>query len=163
MAVAIKHILKHQPPGTIIIDSGSDLQAFAEIEYLERSEKERVGLPYNWSEVWRLCSAIIDDIKFSRQFNLIVTARMKEEYVGDKASGRSVPRIYSTLPYKADVCLEFTNDKERRLLVTKNGFTGDLSVSIQRSEPLSSILQRLASCSPCAADAAQKEKLRRVS
>ncbi len=49
MVVAVKHILKHQPPGTIVIDSGSDLQTFAEIEYLERTEKEKVGMPWNWS------------------------------------------------------------------------------------------------------------------
>jgi hypothetical protein len=78
LAVAVQHILKHQQPGTIVLDSGSDLQTFAEIEYLERTHKEQVGMPWNWAEVWRLCNAIIDDIKFSGRFNLVVTARLKE-------------------------------------------------------------------------------------
>jgi hypothetical protein len=97
LVVAIKHILKHQPPGTIILDSGSDLQTFAEIEYLERSEKDKVGMPWNWAEVWRLCNAVIDDIKASQRFNLVVTARVKEEYVNERATGKIVPRVYQTL------------------------------------------------------------------
>lgn len=163
MAVAVKAILKHQPPGTIIIDSGSDLQTFAEIEYLERSEKERVGLPYNWSEVWRLCNAIIDDIKFSRRFNLVLTARVKEEYLNEKPTGQVVPRIYSALPYKADLTLQFTGDKERKLLVTKNGFTGDISLPVSRTEGLPSIIDKLQRGIPTAADAAGKETLRKAS
>jgi hypothetical protein len=162
MVAAVKHILKHQPPGTIIIDSGSDLQIFAEIEYLERSEKERVGLPYNWSEVWRLCNAIIDDIKFSRRFNLVLTARVKEEYLNEKPTGQVIPRIYSALPYKADVTLQFTSDKERKLLVTKNGFTGDISVSISRTEGLPSIVEKLQRGTSTVADATGKE-LRKAS
>ena len=148
MAVAVKAILKHQPPGTIIIDSGSDLQAFAEIEYLERSEKERVGLPYNWAEVWRLCNAIIDDVKFSRRFNLVLTARVKEEYVNEKTTGRIIPRIYSTLPYKADVVLQFGNDKEGKLQLIKNGFSGDLTVPVSKDQTLPQILKQLSSPKP---------------
>jgi hypothetical protein len=143
MVVIVKHILKHQPPGTIIIDSGSDLQTFAEIEYLERSEKEKVGMPWNWAEVWRLCNAIIDDIKFSRKFNLVVTARMKEEYLNDKPTGQMIPRIYSTLPYKADVVLNVTAGKERRITVTKNGFSGELNPSVGRESSLPQLIARL--------------------
>jgi hypothetical protein len=122
LVVAVKHILKHQQPGTIVIDSGSDLQTFAEIAYLERTKMEKVYPIFNWSEVWGMCNALIDDIKFSQKFNLVVTARVKEEYAGDKPTGQIVPRIYSTLPYKADVVLQFGNDKERKLHVMKNGF-----------------------------------------
>ena len=125
MAVAVKHILKYQTPGTIVLDSGSDLQSFAEIEYLERSEKTAVGMPWNWAEVWRLCNAVIDDIKASQQFNLVVTARLKEQFLKEQATGLMVPRIYSTLPYKADLVLQFGIDTPRKLLVTKNGFSGD--------------------------------------
>ncbi len=126
IVVAVKHILRHQPPGTIVLDSGSDLQTFAEIEYLERTEKTAVGMPWNWAEVWRLCNAVIDDIKASQEFNLVVTARLKEQFVKEQATGQMVPRIYSTLPYKADVVLQFGIDQPRTLLVTKNGFSGEV-------------------------------------
>jgi len=36
-------------------------------------------MPWNWAEVWRLCNAVIDDIKFSQAFTLVVTSRIKEE------------------------------------------------------------------------------------
>ncbi len=143
LVVAVKHITSSQPDGTIILDSGSDLQTFAEIEYLERTEKEKVGLPWNWSEVWRLCNAVIDEIKFSKRFNLIITARMKEEYAGDRPTGKLIPRIYSTLPYKADVVLQVTAEKERKVHLLKNGFSGDLGVQLQASQKLPDIIRAL--------------------
>ena len=143
MAVAVKHILKYQRPGTIVLDSGSDLQTFAEIEYLERNEREKVGMPWNWAEVWRLCNAIIDDIKFSEKFNLVITSRLKESYVNEKATGNFVPRIYSTLPYKADIMLQFTQEKDPRLLVMKNGFTGEIGTAVPKSSPLPQLITLL--------------------
>jgi len=148
MAVAVQHILKAQPDGTIILDSGSDLQTFAEIEYLERTEKEKVGMPWNWAEVWRLCNAIIDDIKFSRRFHLVVTARLKEEYVNDRGTGNLVPRVYSPLPYKADVMLQFSEAKDRKLQVTKNGFTGQRGTSVEAGSSLPEIIKQLSRIAP---------------
>ncbi len=143
MVVAVKHILAHQPPGTIVIDSGSDLQTFSEIEYLERTEKEKVGMPWNWAEVWRLCNALIDEVKFSQGFHLVVTARLKEEYVSERATGQWVPRIYNTLPYKADVVLQYGLDKDRKLTVTKNGFTGVSTGTVPRDKSLPQIIAEL--------------------
>ncbi len=143
IAVAVKHILKHQPPGTIVLDSGSDLQTFAEIEYLERTEKTAVGMPWNWAEVWRLCNAVIDDVRSSQQFNLVVTARLKEQFVKEQATGLMVPRIYSTLPYKADLVLQFGPDRPRKLLVTKNGFSGDVVPEDFANSTLPQIIERL--------------------
>ena len=144
MAVAVKHVIKHQQPGTIVLDSGSDLQTFAEIEYLTRTEKEKVGMPWNWAEVWRLCNALVDDVKTSQKFNLVITARLKEEYLNDKPTGQLVPRIYSTLPYKADVVLQFAGGKERNLLLTKNGFTGNLQQPVSLQSTLPQIIASLA-------------------
>jgi hypothetical protein len=143
LVVAVQHIIKYQAPGTIVLDSGSDLQTFAEIEYLERSQKDKVGMPWNWAEVWRLCNKIIDDIKFAQKFNLIITARMKEEYQNDRPTGNMIPRLYNSLPYKADVVLQFTNDKAKKLVLTKNGFTGDLTVPISERFSLPKILNLL--------------------
>ena len=148
MAIAVKHIIKHQPPGTIVLDSGTDLQTFSEIEYLTRTEKEKVGMPWNWAEVWRLCNAIIDDIKFSQRFNLVITARLKEEYLNDKPTGQLIPRIYSTLPYKADIVLQFAGEKERRLMLTKNGFTGNLQTPPPDKATLPQIIATFSQASP---------------
>jgi len=163
MIVAIKHIIKYQPVGTIIIDSGSDLQTFAEIEYLDRTKMEKVYPTFNWADVWAMCNAIIDEIRFSKKFNLIVTSRVKEEYIGDKPTGQIVPRIYQTLPYKADVVLQFGNAKERKLAITKNGFTGDLSPAIQRTDTLASIIKRLSDGTVAGEIGKPTTTLRRVS
>jgi len=159
IAVAVKHILKHQSPGTIVLDSGSDLQTFAEIEYLERTEKTAVGMPWNWAEVWRLCNAVIDDIKASQLFNLVVTARLKEQFVKEQATGLMVPRIYSTLPYKADLVLQFGIAKPRTLLVTKNGFSGDTVPDDLAKFTLPEIIKQL-SIPPAPATAAPAQSLK---
>jgi hypothetical protein len=143
LVVAVKHILKHQAPGTIVLDSGSDLQTFAEIKYLERTEREKVGMPWNWAEVWRLCNAIIDDIRFSERFHLVITARLKEEYLNEKATGQMIPRVYSPLPYKADVILQFNGPKERKITVTKNGFTGELDTPVESQANLPALIRQL--------------------
>jgi len=66
LVVAVQHIIKYQAPGTIVLDSGSDLQTFAEIEYLERTQRDKVYPIFNWGEVYKLCNAVLDDIKFQR-------------------------------------------------------------------------------------------------
>jgi hypothetical protein len=142
MVVAVKAIIKHHPKGTIVFDSGTDLQTFAEIDYLEETQRTAVGMPWNWASVWARCNAIIDEARFS-DFNIVVTARVKDEYVSEKPTGRSVPRIYSTLPYKADIVLQFSGDKERKLLVSKNGFTGDVSLPVPKGHTLPAIIETL--------------------
>lgn len=143
LIIAVKHILNTQAGGTIVLDSGSDLQTFAEIEYLERTQKDKVYPVWNWSEVWKLCNSIIDEIKFSQKFHLVITSRMKDEYKGDRATGNQVPRIYSVLPYKADIALQFTSDKEQKLIVTKNGFSKDKFTALPTTLTLPQIIKSI--------------------
>ena len=143
IVIAVKHILHSQPSGTIILDSGSDLQTFSEIEYLERTEKEKVGMPWNWAEVWRLCNALIDDIKFSQRFHLVITSRLKDEYNGDKSTGKQIPRIYSTLPYKSDIVLQFTESRDRICNISKNGFSDEPWGMLKADISLPEIVQKL--------------------
>ena len=131
---AVQFIVDNESSGSLIIDSASDIQIFAEIEYLTKTLKDKVGMPWNWSAVWKLCNEIIDTIKYSNRFNLVLTSRVKEEYLNNKPTGNSIPRIYSTLPYKADIMLQFSDDPQPKLMVTKNGFTN------QKCEPLTTKL-----------------------
>lgn len=141
---SVQFIVKNEPAGTIIIDSASDLQIFAEIEYLNQTFKDKVGMPWNWSNVWKLCNEVIDEIKYSNKFNLILTSRVKEEYINDKPTGKLIPRIYSTLPYKADIMLQFSEDPKPKLIVTKNGFTNKKCEPLDSSLNLSQIIRLLA-------------------
>lgn len=140
---AVDYIISNESLGTIVIDSASDLQTFAEIEYLNQTLKEKVGMPWNWSAVWKLCNEIIDAIKFSKKFNLVLTARLKEEYMNDKPTGNLIPRIYSTLPYKADIMLQFSNDPDTKLIVTKNGFSNQKSTPFNKAIRLPEIISIL--------------------
>jgi hypothetical protein len=71
---------------------------------------------------------------------------MKDEYVGEKATGRQIPRIYAPLPYKADAILLLTNDKTRKITLSKNGFTGNLSQEISSTDSLPNIMASLSDC-----------------
>lgn len=107
LVIAVKAILaRATTAGSIVIDSGSDLQTFSEIAYLQRTKMDKIYPIFNWTEVWAMCNALIDDVKFS-PFNLVVTARVKEEYTADKPTGRIIPRLYQTLPYKSDLIVQF--------------------------------------------------------
>lgn len=118
MVAAIGYILKHCEPGTIVLDSGTDCQGFAETEYLERTGKTEVGMPYNWGEIYWMTDSPIYDIKQDGRFNVFLTARVKDEYKKDKATGKQIPHIYKGFPYKADVSLIMDNPREGRFLKT---------------------------------------------
>lgn len=123
IVIAVKAILSRAKPGVIVLDSGSDLQLFAEIAYLKRTKMEKIYPAFNWSEVWTMCSALIDDIKFS-PFTLVVTARVKEEYVKNEPTGRTIPRVYNTLPYKADAIIQFKEVHKPGWLVKPQSLEG---------------------------------------
>jgi hypothetical protein len=143
MVIAVKAIIKHHPKGTIVFDSGTDLQTFAEIDYLEETNKTAVGMPWNWAEVWARCNTVIDDARMA-DFNIVVTSRVKDEYAGEKPTGREIPRIYSSLPYKADLSIQWIgkNGKRQPVLV-KNGFSNDLSVTLDQGLHLPTLIARL--------------------
>lgn len=119
---AVKAILR-MPKGTIVIDSGSDLQTYAEAEYLARTKAEKIYPIFNWTEVWGMLNAILDDIK-DADFNCVLTAKVKDEYVNDRVVGK-VPRIYKDMPYRADLIIvkngkQWTVEEEFN---GKNGFS----------------------------------------
>jgi hypothetical protein len=123
-------IVKKYPPGTIVIDTGSDIQTFAEIEYLDIVGRDQVGMPYNWAEIWRMCNAILDTAKFAG-FSLIITSRMKDEYIANNPTGRQIPSVYKAIPYKADIMLNY--DKEtREWIATKTSYTHDINIPIPK-------------------------------
>lgn len=122
LVIAVKAILK-MPKGTIVIDSGSDLQDFAEIEYLTRTKQEKVYPIFNWSEIWAMLNALLDDIK-DAGFNCIVTAKIKDEYANDKVIGK-IPRVYKNMPYRADLVIVKTEHgwTTQEEFGGKNGFS----------------------------------------
>lgn len=126
LLAAVEHITKKYPPKetAVIIDSGSDLQQFAEIKYKEIAKLEKVWPQYLWSNVYDLADKIITILRESGIVS-IITARMKEEYIADKPTGKFLPRVYNRLPYNVDIIFELkSTTKDREIIVTKNGYTG---------------------------------------
>jgi hypothetical protein len=121
IVLTVAHIVNTYKTGTVIIDSGTDLQVFAEIAYLEKTKMEKIWPAFNWTEVWAMCNIIIDKLKFSN-LNIIVTTRVKEEYKDDRPTGKSVPRIYNALPYKADLGIQLAKNKKTPIEIYKNGY-----------------------------------------
>ena len=119
LKVAILAIMAKNEPGWIIIDSGSDIQQWAEEDYLELTKQEKVYPLFNWAEVFGRIDVLNNRMK-QKGFNFIYTARMKAEYVNDKTTGSDIPHIYKRLPYMVDMVLQIHNDE---LYITKNGFT----------------------------------------
>lgn len=132
IVIAVTYVVKNFNEGTIIIDSGTDMQVFAEIAYLDKTKMEKIWPVFNWTEVWAMCNAIIDKIKHSN-LNLIITTRVKEEYLADKATGRQIPRIYNTLPYKADLCIQLFKDKKAPIDIYKNGYNNYEGIVIPKN------------------------------
>jgi hypothetical protein len=104
LVVAAKAINKLKQPGTVVVDSGTDLSVFSEIAYLERTRAEKVFPLFNWGEVYAMCNALIDEIKLGGH-RLIITSRVKEKYANDKPTGEVVPKVYDPVLYKADVSI----------------------------------------------------------
>lgn len=142
IVVAVKAIIAKCEPGTVVIDSGSDLQIFAEIAYLDRTKQEKIYPIFNWSEVWAMCNALVNDIKFAGH-NLIVTARIKEEYVAEKSTGRWVPRIYDRLKYGSDFAIQFPREVAGRIQTLKNFDDFEYLPLIPRKSTISEVLNHL--------------------
>lgn len=107
------------PPAVIVLDSGSDIDKFAEEQYLIHEGKEVVGKPINHPRMNRYVYALMDELKFSG-FTVVLTSKMKDEYVGENRSGRLLPRLFKDIPYRADLMVELHGEKR---FITKSGWT----------------------------------------
>lgn len=105
----------------LAVDSGTDLQQFAENRYKNVAKMEKIWPQYLWAIIWDMCDSIIDSIRHKGNI-LLFTTRMKDEYAGDKATGNQIPRIYHRVPYSADIVLELNKDEKTPYTLTKNGY-----------------------------------------
>lgn len=125
----VDHIIKNYDKGFIVIDSASDIQQLAEVRYKQVAKVEKIWPQYIWAQIYDMCDEIIKKVRDSN-FGLILTSRMKEEYINDKATGNLLPRVYNRLPYNVDIMLELYKEKDKRkLIVTKDGYydkTGEI-------------------------------------
>jgi len=115
LVVAAKAINSLKRPGTVVVDSGTDLSVFSEIAYLVRTRLEKVFPLFNWGEVYAMCNALIDEIKTGGH-RLIITSRVKEKYANDKPTGETVPKVYDPILYKSDISILWTDRTAKPVL-----------------------------------------------
>jgi hypothetical protein len=78
----VQRIFSEHEGGTIVIDSGSDLQTMAELEYLEEAKMEKIYPTYIWARVWEKIDNMLKTIR-DRGFYCVITGRLRDEYTDD--------------------------------------------------------------------------------
>lgn len=121
--ILIQKVFPEHNGGTIVIDSGSDLQALAELEYLEEAKVEKIYPTYIWARVWEKIDNMLKLIR-EKGYYCVVTGRIKDEYTEDgKRTGYYVLEGYKKLPYRVDIHLRLLPNFTAE--VYKNGFRNE--------------------------------------
>lgn len=118
-------ITKHKVPGTILFDSGSDLQLLAEAEVLDKiaGDGKKAHKTLHWGPVNKLFKNLFGFLR-DRSWNAVFTARLKDEWKGEDRTGARVPGGFVTdkLIYHADFAIELAMKDGKRIgKVLKNG------------------------------------------
>jgi hypothetical protein len=127
-------VFPHFKGGTVVIDSGTELQRYAESEYLEEAKKERIYPTVLWARVFAKVDNLLSTLR-DQGFYTVITARLKDEYIGSgedaRKSGERVLDGYRRLPYLVDIYLRLPGDGNA--IVLKNGFR---NTPVEQKTPL---------------------------
>jgi hypothetical protein len=89
---------------TFALDSASDWQQMAELEYLTEAKKDKVYPLVLWAKVYEKMDKVFDTLR-RLGFNAVFTQQVKEVYRNEKATGEFAPAGYKKIPYRVDVHL----------------------------------------------------------
>lgn len=78
---------------TVILDSGSDMQDWAEQEYMKEKGSSSVYPIVEYKKVYKKIDAITHMV-VDNDMNLVLTARTKDEYLQDSKTGRLIRDSY---------------------------------------------------------------------
>jgi len=94
------------PPATVVIDSASDLQDMASLQWARENGVSTAQRP-NYSAVYRMIDAALD-FWTDNGYHLVLLERVKQEYdpVAEGYTGRMVPNRYGRVSSKTHVVLE---------------------------------------------------------
>jgi len=105
---SLSRILAERPDvKTIVIDTGSDLQAMAADYETQRKDRERL-MPYEYGRLREMIDEDITEKTIAAGRNLVMTSQMDDEYVDGKKTGRRVVKGYKRLAFQADIRLYMT-------------------------------------------------------
>lgn len=95
----VYHCIKNPKIEAICIDSGSDLRAYAEQEFLDETGQKRVFPLVLFGRVFAKIDKLMKDIHDAGK-HLVVTSRLKDEYADDERTGRRIRDSYKKFPYQ---------------------------------------------------------------
>lgn len=118
---------------TIVLDSATSLQKFAEEEYLRKTNKDSIFPQFAWGEVYSIIDEFLVNVR-KNGMNLVFTCMMKDEYAGDTKTGRRVMDVYKKMKYWVDVIVGCSYDYDTKsfsTVVVKNGYGHDQYMKIE--------------------------------
>lgn len=110
--------LKKLDVQSLVIDSASDLRQWADKSWLAEQESQKVHPIHHWAFVNQMLDGFVEFLQ-EQGIWVVMTARVKREYVDDRFTGNMIPDIYHKLPYKVDLFLEYRDEAFR---VVKSAF-----------------------------------------
>lgn len=132
---AIRFGINNPEVKTIVIDSGTHLRRLAAAEWLQETGKNAVHPPTQWQWVNRKIDDAVGEVKKAQKY-LVITNRLKNEWIGDSTTGRKIRAGYDPFTYDLHIVMEIVwgltdpntgrvHYKERKFAkVTKNAFWG---------------------------------------
>jgi hypothetical protein len=92
---------------TVVIDSGTDMQDWAEQEFLleEGKGNTRIFPIPVYKNVFKKIDGLTHSI-IDADMNLVLTARVKDEYLNDKRTGRKLRDSYKKYPYQVQLMIQ---------------------------------------------------------
>ena len=118
--------------GTVMIDSGSDLQSYAETEFLKENRKEKVWPQVLWGEVHAKTDNLLAILR-EKGFYCVVTGRLKDEYIDDGVrTGNLKLEGYKKMPHRADIYMRLTYAGKAEII--KNGLRNTQTEEIKELE-----------------------------
>ena len=129
----IDELIKRNDVKTVAIDTGANLQGLAALHYLElleeKGKKREKIIQVEYGRVRDLVDQEIIRKVILNDKNLVITSRLKDEYIDGQKTGRRERDGYPRLPDQADIRLyiELVEDKtfgtfSRVIHVIKNRF-----------------------------------------
>lgn len=122
---------------TISIDSGADLRRIGGEEWLSRNTDRHGIMPFDYGDVDNIIiKEIFMSIVKDKNKNLIVTAKMGDEYSAEKPTGRRERKGFSKMDFISDIRIHmYKEDGKRKNTVIKNRFVDEESKDYVKSLP----------------------------
>lgn len=124
-------VLNDMPKGTVVVDSGSDMLPMTVAELsIEWERGDKAFPPMLYGQVYGVLASLVHQLR--DKHNVVITARVKDEYQNDERTGRLKLDLWRSGVYLADhvVRIDLDEDYNRTYSVEK----GPLMGVITRSE-----------------------------